>query len=89
MRTGMPLTMKRVTVDGSAVQNPQNVIVPIGTKIREVMEFCGGYKEEPQKLIMGGPMMGVAVTTDELPVLKQNNGLLAFGAEEALSLIHI
>ena len=75
--------MKRVTVDGSAVQNPQNVIVPIGTKIREVMEFCGGYKEEPQKLIMGGPMMGVAVTTDELPVLKQNNGLLAFGAEEA------
>lgn len=44
MRTGMPLTMKRVTVDGSAVQNPQNVIVPIGTKIREVMEFCGGYK---------------------------------------------
>ena len=83
MRTGMPLTMKRVTVDGSAVQNPQNVIVPIGTKIREVMEFCGGYKEEPQKLIMGGPMMGVAVTTDELPVLKQNNGLLAFGAEEA------
>lgn len=52
MRTGMPLTMKRVTVDGSAVQNPQNVIVPIGTKIREVMEFCGGYKEEPQKLIM-------------------------------------
>ena len=65
------------------MQNPQNVIVPIGTKIREVMEFCGGYKEEPQKLIMGGPMMGVAVTTDELPVLKQNNGLLAFGAEEA------
>lgn len=44
--------MKRVTVDGSAVQNPQNVIVPIGTKIREVMEFCGGYTEEPQKLIM-------------------------------------
>ena len=83
LKTGMPLVSKRVTVDGSAVQNPQNVIVPIGTKIREVMEFCGGYKEEPQKLIMGGPMMGVAVTTDELPVLKQNNGLLAFGAEEA------
>lgn len=83
MRTGMPLTLKRVTVDGSAVKNPQNVIVPVGTKIREVMEFCGGYKEEPKKIIMGGPMMGVAVTNDELPVLKQNNGLLAFGAAEA------
>lgn len=83
MKTGMPLTLKRVTVDGSAVMNPQNVIVPVGTKIAEVMEFCGGYKEEPKKIIMGGPMMGVAVTSDELPVLKQNNGLLAFGAKEA------
>ena len=83
MKTGMPLTLKRVTVDGSAVQNPQNVIVPIGTKIAEVMAFCGGYREEPKKIIMGGPMMGVAVTSDELPVLKQNNGLLAFGAREA------
>ncbi len=83
MKTGMPLTLKRVTVDGSAVQNPQNVIVPVGTKIAEVMAFCGGYREEPKKIIMGGPMMGVAVTSDELPVLKQNNGLLAFGAREA------
>lgn len=86
MRTGMPLTMKRVTVDGSAVMNPQNVIVPVGTKIAEVMEFCGGYKEEPKKILMGGPMMGVAVTSDELPVLKQNNGLLAFGEKEAASM---
>lgn len=86
IRTGMPLTLKRVTVDGSAVKEPHNVIVPIGTKISEVMEFCGGYKEEPKKIIMGGPMMGVAVTNDELPVLKQNNGLLAFGAAEAASM---
>lgn len=86
MRTGMPLTLKRVTVDGSAVKNPQNVIVPVGTKISEVMEFCGGYKEEPKKIIMGGPMMGVAVTNDDLPVLKQNNGLLAFGEKEAASM---
>ena len=83
MKTGMPLTLKRVTVDGSAVTNPQNVIVPIGTKIAELMEFCGGYKEEPKKIIMGGPMMGVAVTSDELPILKQNNGILAFGEREA------
>ena len=54
-----------------------------GTKIAELMEFCGGYKEEPKKIIMGGPMMGVAVTSDELPILKQNNGILAFGEREA------
>ncbi len=83
MRTGMPLTLKRVTVDGSAVQNPQNVIVPVGTPIKDVMEFCGGYREEPKKLLMGGPMMGIALTGDDLPVLKQNNAILAFGAEEA------
>src|SRR5699024_3459229 len=49
MRTGMPLTLKRVTVDGSAVAEPKNVIVPVGTPIKEVIAFCGGYKEEPKK----------------------------------------
>lgn len=83
MRTGMPLTMKRVTIDGSAVQNPQNVIVPVGTPIKDVMEFCGGYKAESRKLLMGGPMMGIAVTSDELPILKQNNAILAFDEREA------
>ena len=82
MRTGMPLTMKRVTVDGSAVQNPQNVIVPIGTKIREVMEFCGGYKEEPQKLIMGGPMMGLAQYDVDVSVGKGTGAMLAFADKE-------
>ena len=70
MRTGMPLTLKRVTLDGSAIAHPQNVIVPVGTPIKDVVAFCGGYKAEPKKLIMGGPMMGVAITSDELPILK-------------------
>ncbi len=83
MRTGMPLTAKRVTVDGSAVRNPQNVIVPVGTPIKDVIDFCGGYKAEPKKLLMGGPMMGVAITGDDLPVLKQNNAILAFDEREA------
>ena len=60
MRTGMPLTQKRVTIDGSAMKNPQNVIVPIGTPIDDVMAFCGGYRSEPKKMLMGGPMMGIA-----------------------------
>ena len=86
MRTGMPLTQKRVTIDGSAVKEPKNVIVPVGTPIRDVIEFCGGYRSEPKKLLMGGPMMGIAVTSDELPILKQNNAILAFAAQEAASL---
>ncbi len=83
LRNGIPLTKKRITVDGSAIKNPQNVIAYIGTPISEIVEFCGGYKEEPRKIIMGGPMMGVAVTSDDLPVLKQNNGILAFSKKEA------
>lgn len=83
MRTGMPLTKKRVTIDGSAIKNPQNVIVPIGTAIQDVVEFCGGYKAEPKKLLMGGPMMGIALTSDQLPILKQNNAILAFDEKEA------
>ena len=83
MRTGMPLTLKRVTLDGSAIAHPQNVIVPVGTPIKDVVAFCGGYKAELKKLIMGGPMMGVAITSDELPILKQNNAILAFDQREA------
>ena len=83
MRTGMPLTQKRVTIDGSAVKNPQNVIVPIGTPIDDVMAFCGGYRSEPKKMLMGGPMMGIAITGGQLPILKQNNAILAFDEKEA------
>ncbi len=83
MKTGMPLVTKRVTIDGSAIRNPQNVIVPIGTRIADVVAFTGGYKTEPRKMLMGGPMMGLALASDELPILKQNNGILAFGEQEA------
>lgn len=84
IKTGVPLVSKRVTVDGSAVANPQNVIVPIGTPIKKLIEFCGGYSETPGKLIMGGPMMGVALKDDELPILKQNNAVLAFNERDAV-----
>ena len=49
MRTGMPLTLKRVTVDGSAVAEPKNVIVPVGTPIKEVIAFCGGTRRSPRR----------------------------------------
>lgn len=84
MKNGIPLIKKRITVDGSAVKNPMNVIVPVGTPIKDVVEFTGGYKAPPRKIIMGGPMMGVAITGDDIPVLKQNNGILCFDENEAV-----
>lgn len=83
LKTGMPLVSKRLTVDGSAVAEPKNVIVPIGTSIHDLISFCGGYRETPSKILMGGPMMGIAVVDDSLPVLKQNNAILAFTEQDA------
>ena len=82
-RTGMPLVSKRVTVDGTAVTNPGNVMVPIGTAICDVVEFCGGYKAAPEKIIMGGPMMGRTVYSDRFPIIKNNNAILVQDAVEA------
>ena len=86
LKTGMPLVSKRLTVDGSAIKEPKNVRVPIGAMVKDVIEFCGGYKETPAKLLYGGPMMGTALANDEMPVMKQNNAILAFNREEAQSL---
>ena len=83
-RTGMPLVSKRMTVDGDAVANPKNVMAPIGTMISDVIAFCGGYKEEPRKILMGGPMMGRAIFSDEMPIVKNNNAILAFSKAQSL-----
>ncbi len=84
LKTGMPLIKKKVTVDGSAVANPMNVEVLIGTPLKEVFDFCGGFCEEPRKIIMGGPMMGVAQYSLDNSVLKQTNALLALNEVEAV-----
>ncbi len=84
MRTGMPLVAKRITVDGSAVNNPMNVYVPIGTRICDVVEFTGGLKCDAKKVINGGPMMGMAAYTPELPVMKQTNAVLLFDEKDAV-----
>lgn len=84
IKTGMPLIKKRVTVDGGAVAKPMNVEVLIGTPLREVFEFCGGFLEEPKKVVMGGPMMGVAQFSLDNPVMKYTNALLAFTGSETV-----
>ena len=82
-QTGMPLVEKCVTVDGSAVKEPKNVIAPIGTSSREVIEFAGGLKEEAGKLVQGGPMMGVAQADLDAPVAKGTSALLVFNRKDA------
>lgn len=83
VKTGIPYYEKCVTVDGSAVKNPANVIVPIGTPLKDVFEFCGGFRAEPRKVVYGGPMMGVSVPDMEQPILKNTNALLAFAEGDA------
>ena len=83
LRTGMPLVEKLVTVDGGAVNKPQNVLAPIGTTLKELFDFCGGLKEEPAKIIYGGPMMGITVPNADVPVLKNTNAVLALSKKEA------
>jgi electron transport complex protein RnfC len=83
LRTGMPLIKKWITLDGGAVKTPGNFEVPIGSSIEEVIEKAGGLKAEARKIIMGGPMMGVAVDDITRPILKHNNAILVFTEEEA------
>ena len=83
LKTGMPLVEKVITVDGGAVKEPKNIVAPIGTPIGDVFEFCGGFKSEPEKVIYGGPMMGITVPDLSVPVLKQTNALVALDKKEA------
>ena len=78
LATGMPLTTKRLTVDGDIVKEPKNVEVVIGTPVRELIDFCGGFTDEPGKVLYGGPMMGTCIADLDQPVLKNNNAVLAF-----------
>ncbi len=83
IKTGMPLVSKTVTVDGAAVMTPQNVIVPIGASVNDVIEFCGGYKTAARKVLYGGPMMGTALVDINMPVMKQNNAILVLDRKQA------
>ncbi|MEE1321256.1 MAG: electron transport complex subunit RsxC [Acutalibacteraceae bacterium] len=78
IETGKPLVSRSVTVDGGAIKEPKNLRVPIGTNIQDIIDYCGGFKSEPRKLISGGPMMGLAICGTDAPICKQNNAILAF-----------
>ena len=83
LQTGMPLVEKCVTVEGKAVRQPQNVLAPVGTSMADLFAVCGGLTEEPDKLIYGGPMMGVTVPDDSAPIMTNSNAILALTKKEA------
>ncbi|HOB19413.1 MAG TPA: SLBB domain-containing protein, partial [Candidatus Atribacteria bacterium] len=65
------------------VKEPKNLLVRIGTTFRDVIDFCGGLVEEPAKVISGGPMMGIAQHTLDVPVVKGTSGILVLTKKEA------
>ncbi|MBQ4516467.1 MAG: electron transport complex subunit RsxC [Clostridia bacterium] len=83
VNSGIPLMSRVVTVSGGAVAQPANFRVRIGTPFRYVIEQAGGLICEPKKIIMGGPMMGIAGVSLDVPVLKGTSGILAFDEKQA------
>lgn len=75
---GMPSIERIVTVSGDAVKEPGNFRAPFGMNQMELVEAAGGFKEEPEKVISGGPMMGFAMFTLDVPVTKTSSSILSF-----------
>jgi electron transport complex protein RnfC len=82
VKNGMPLIQRTVTVTGSGIKSPQNLIFKLGTKIKNLIEQCGGLRENVGKIILGGPMMGAAQHSTEVPATKATSGILAFQEDE-------
>lgn len=78
IKTGMPLVKRRITVDGNIVNKPMNLIVPIGTPIEDVLSAADVYKK-PDRILLGGPMMGTTIYDTSMPLSKTNNAVLLLG----------
>ncbi|MBR6761846.1 MAG: electron transport complex subunit RsxC [Oscillospiraceae bacterium] len=76
-QTGIPLVERRVTVDGTAVRKPCNLLVPISTPVRLLLEYAEYDAAQMKRLLSGGPMMGLPLYSVDTPICKPNNGLLA------------
>ncbi len=80
---GAPLIERVVTVAGPGIERPANLLVPVGTPVRAVLDYCGGMKSEAREVVMGGPMMGSPLADLDVPILKGTSGLLVFTESEA------
>ncbi|MDR2195046.1 MAG: electron transport complex subunit RsxC [Gallionellaceae bacterium] len=82
VRFGRPLLSRVVTVSGGAVRDPRNVEALIGTRVEDLVEFCGGLASKPERLVNGGPMMGQPFMHLNVPVIKGTSGILALVPNE-------
>lgn len=82
VRFGRALVSRLVTVSGGAVAEPGNLIVPIGTLVGSLFQYCGGFSEKPARMVLGGPMMGIELATAAVPVVKGTSGVLALTPRE-------
>ncbi|MFZ7131451.1 MAG: electron transport complex subunit RsxC [Eubacteriales bacterium] len=83
IQLGIPLIERIVTVTGSAIDKPKVFVAKIGTMVSALIEQCGGFKEEPMKVINGGPMMGIAQFSIDIPVIKGTSGILCLNKKDA------
>lgn len=82
VQKGLPLIERVTTVTGGAITEPKNLLLRVGTTFAQAIELCGGFKEAPAKLIMGGPMMGMAQCRIDVPVIKGTSGILALSPSD-------
>jgi electron transport complex protein RnfC len=80
--TGLPLIERIVTVSGHGLLRPANLIVPVGTKLRDLLDYCGGLAPDAAEVIIGGPMMGQAQANLDAPVLKGTTGVVVLQRQE-------
>ncbi len=83
--TGLPLVERIVTVSGHGVRRPSNLIVPVGTKVSDLLAFCGGLTDDAAEVLFGGPMMGISQPRLEAPVLKGTTGVVVLSEAEVRS----
>ena len=84
VRFSRPLVSRIVTISGGAVREPRNLEVLLGTRVSELIHYCGGYKETPARLLMGGPMMGQTIPHEEVPIVKGTGGIVALTKQEVV-----
>jgi len=80
--TGLPLVERIVTVTGLGIRKPANLIVPVGTKLRDLIEACGGMTDDAREIVFGGPMMGASQANLDTPLTKGTTGVLVLAAHE-------
>lgn len=89
---GTPLIKRIVTVAGDCINNPKNILVPIGTSFKDIVDFCGGFSKQPACVISGGPMMGAAQWDENSVVTKGTSAILflsdEYSAKESTACIH-